>query len=105
MSGVSWTITTRRSTEPNYRCRIWDGNIFVRRGGTKHENAMQDRALSTRCIGCGGLVPQMDGPTHRYMDSSPGCWHVYGEVLAREYGDQAFRVAHRLTVDSYAVQH
>ena len=61
--------------------------------------------LSTRCIGCGGLVPQMDGPTHRYMESSPGCWHVYGELLAREYSDQAFRVAHRLTVDSYAVQH
>ena len=58
-----------------------------------------------RCVGCGGLVPQMDGPTHRYMESSPGCWHVYGKVLSREYSDPAFGVLHRLTVDSYAVQH
>jgi len=105
MSGVSWTITTRRTRGPNYRCRIWDGNIFGKPGGTNHEDAMPVGGLSTRCIGCGGLVPQMDGPTHRYMESSPGCWHVYGELLAREYSDQAFRVAHRLTVDSYAVQH
>ena len=66
---------------------------------------MQGGTVLIKCIGCGALVPQGDGPTHRYMDSSPGCWHVYGEVLSREYGDQAFRVAHRLTVDSYAVQH
>jgi hypothetical protein len=39
------------------------------------------------------------------MESSPGCWHVYGEVLSREYSDPAFRAVHRLTVDSYAVQH
>ena len=58
-----------------------------------------------RCIGCGGLVPRMEGPTHRYLESSPGCWHVYGEVLSREYTDPAFAALHRLTVDSYAVQH
>ena len=58
-----------------------------------------------RCIGCGGLVPRMNGPTHRYMESSPGCWDVYGEVLSREYSDRAFGALHRLTVDSYAVQH
>jgi hypothetical protein len=39
------------------------------------------------------------------MESSPGCWQLYGEVLSREYGDRAFAVWHRLTVDSYAVQH
>jgi hypothetical protein len=50
-------------------------------------------------------VPEMDGPTHRYLESSPGCWHVYGQVLAREYSDPAFGTLHRLTVDSYAVQH
>jgi hypothetical protein len=57
------------------------------------------------CIGCGGLVPQMDGPTHRYLESSPGCWNLYGLVLSREYSDPAFGALHRLTVDSYAVQH
>jgi hypothetical protein len=47
----------------------------------------------------------MDGTTHRYMESSPGCWSVYGEVLAREYSDLAYAVAHRQTVDAFAVQH
>lgn len=47
----------------------------------------------------------MDGPTHRYMESSPGCWSVYGEVLAREYSDPAYAAAHRQTVDAFAVQH
>jgi len=66
---------------------------------------MEAVTLTIRCIGCGGVVPQMDGPTHRYMESSPGCWQVYGQVLAREYSDRAFGALHRLTVDSYAVQH
>jgi hypothetical protein len=57
------------------------------------------------CIGCGGLVPEMEGPTHRYMESSPGCWRAYGEVLARDYSEPALGALRRLTVDSYAVQH
>jgi hypothetical protein len=40
------------------------------------------------------------------MQSSTGCWAAYGEVLAREYSDPAlFAQVHRLTVDTYAVQH
>ena len=40
------------------------------------------------------------------MDSSPACWAIYTEVLSREYADrQLFAKVHRLTVDSYAVQH
>jgi len=58
-----------------------------------------------RCFGCGGLFPELEGPTHRYMESSPGCWAAYGEVLAREYSDAAFAMIHRLGVDAYAVQH
>jgi len=61
--------------------------------------------LRIACIGCGGLVPRVDGPTHRYLESSPGCWQVYGDLLAREYSDPSFGGLHRLTVDSYAVQH
>ena len=57
------------------------------------------------CIGCGGQFPEIDGPTHRYMESSPGCWACYGEVLAREYTDFQYQKVHRLTVDAYAVQH
>jgi hypothetical protein len=58
-----------------------------------------------KCIGCGGLFLECQGPTHRYMESSPGCWAAYGEVLAREYSDPAYAEVHRLGVDAYAVQH
>ncbi len=56
-------------------------------------------------VGCGARVPDIAGPVHRYMESLPGCWAAYGEILAREYGDIAFATAHSLTVDSYAIQH
>lgn len=57
------------------------------------------------CVGCGGRFPDIEGPVHRYMASCPGCWAAFGEVLAREYGDPAFYAVHRLSVDTYAVQH
>jgi hypothetical protein len=58
------------------------------------------------CCGCAGFFPDVDGLTHPYMLSSPGCWAVYGQVLAREYADYAsFSSVHRLTVDAFAVQH
>ena len=60
---------------------------------------------NVKCIGCGGLVPDIAGPTHPYMESSHGCWSVYGEVLAREYSEPALMAVHRLTSDTYAVQH
>ncbi len=47
----------------------------------------------------------MSGPVHRYMKSTPGCWAAYGEVLAREYSNPNLMDIHRLTVDTYAVQH
>lgn len=61
---------------------------------------------SARCFGCGGEYPEVDGPTHRYMASTPGCWAIYGNILAREYGNPVeYFGVHRLTVDAYAVQH
>ena len=39
------------------------------------------------------------------MESSPACWHLFGEILSREYSDQAYRDVYRLAVDAYAVQH
>jgi len=56
-------------------------------------------------MGCGASFPERDGPTHRYMESSPACWAAFGEVIAREYSDAGYARAHRLTVDTYAVQH
>jgi hypothetical protein len=57
------------------------------------------------CPSCKGLFPAIDGPVHAYMSSSPGCWAAYGEVLALEYSDRALGEVHRLSVDTYAVQH
>ena len=57
------------------------------------------------CIGCGAVFPDMEGPVHAYMESSPACWHAFGQVLAREYTDPELSAVHRLCVDSYAVQH
>src|SRR5687768_12382269 len=57
------------------------------------------------CAGCGALVPDSDGPTHAYIGASPGCWAVFGEVTAREYGDYRYASTHRFTVDVYAAQH
>ena len=60
------------------------------------------------CVGCGALVPDIDGPTHRYIGASPGCWAAYGELQARGYGTPeapAFGAQTRLCVDAYASQH
>lgn len=41
----------------------------------------------------------MDGPTHRYMLSAPGCWAIYGQLQADG------RPKTQFSVDGYAVQH
>ena len=57
------------------------------------------------CPGCGGRFADVpDGATHRYMESSSGCWATYGEVLAREYEQPEFFRMHKFTVDAYAVR-
>ncbi len=66
---------------------------------------MNSAPTHTSCFSCGGRFPEMEGPVHRYMKSTPGCWAVYGAVLAREYSDLSYFQVHRLTVDAYAVQH
>ena len=57
------------------------------------------------CTGCGALFPNVEGPSHRYMAGSPGCWAAFGQVLAREYESAALADVHRLSVDAYAAQH
>jgi hypothetical protein len=58
-----------------------------------------------QCFSCRAIVPDVEGPTHRYMTSSPGCWKLYGELLARDYSDYYDSDTHGLTVDAYAVTH
>lgn len=57
------------------------------------------------CSGCGSQLQRVDGPVHAYMLSSPACWDAFNTVLAREYSDPALMEIHRLTVDTWAVQH
>lgn len=57
------------------------------------------------CPSCGAVTATSDGPVHRYLESSPGCWAAYGEVLAREYSDYHYARHHHFTVDAYALQH
>lgn len=58
------------------------------------------------CVGCGALVPDIDGPTHRYLGASPGCWRAYGELQSWGYrGTESEGTIHRLAVDAYAAQH
>jgi hypothetical protein len=33
------------------------------------------------CPGCGALFPSYDGPTHRYVGASAGCWALFGWAL------------------------
>lgn len=57
------------------------------------------------CFSCGALVPNIEGPTHKYVLASSGCWALYGEILARDYSEYNYPPVHRLVVDAYAVQH
>src|SRR6266566_2728408 len=59
-----------------------------------------------RRSGCIAALPDdPNGPHHRYMTSSSGCWQAFGEILAAEFGRQGWAREHRLTVDTYAAQH
>ena len=57
------------------------------------------------CLGCGGLVPDVEGPSHRYMLASPGCWAAYTETLSGGMSESWPKPHGALTVDAYAVQH
>jgi hypothetical protein len=57
-----------------------------------------------RCLGCGALVSDIDGPTHEYMLSAPGCWSLFNEVAVQQYEIASFDLR-RMAVDAYAVQH
>ena len=54
------------------------------------------------CVGCHGLVPDVNGPVHRYMTAAPGCWQAYTGLLG---GGLPPSPAAGLSVDAYAVTH
>ena len=59
-------------------------------------------ASTVECVGCGGRVPAIDGPIHRYMTAAPGCWQAYTELMA---GNLPPSPEAGLAVDAYAVTH
>jgi hypothetical protein len=59
-----------------------------------------------QCFSCRGFFPDIDGPVHLYMKSTPGCWAAFGKALVREYENpRIFTAVHWFTVDTYAAQH
>lgn len=66
---------------------------------------MDNRFAQSICPGCRVMLPETSGPTHRYMTSTPACYDLFKKVLACEYSDPELLSTHRLTVDTYAVQH
>ncbi|WP_242403037.1 DUF5946 family protein [Deinococcus deserti] len=56
------------------------------------------------CVGCGAVLPRVEGPIHRYMTSSPACWAAFTALgSAQHLPTNASWEA--LLVDAYAVQH
>lgn len=64
-----------------------------------------ERIDETECPGCGAVLPRIDGPVHSYMNGSPACFQQFTTILAFEYSNPSLLPIHRLTVDTYAVQH
>ena len=57
------------------------------------------------CPNCGAVVPDIDGPTHAYMISSPGCWAAFGRLQAGEPARSGYQTVHGLAVDAFAASH
>ena len=55
----------------------------------------KDMANNDICTDCGAFVDQ----------GNDGCRRLFEEILAKEFSDYRYGRIHRLTVDSYALQH
>lgn len=66
---------------------------------------MSAHGATAHCPGCGGAFPDVEGPVHAYVPSSPGCWKTFGEVQADEMQRFRYPPTHGLVVDAYMAQH
>lgn len=57
------------------------------------------------CFACGAKSLNLEGEYHKYMLSSPGCWAMFCDIMAKEFSDEQYWKAHQFTVDAYALQH
>jgi hypothetical protein len=62
-------------------------------------------AAASPCPGCGAVIPDPGNVAPPHDGTSPGCWALYGDILAREYGEWSYPAIHRLTLDAYGAQH
>ena len=97
-------LAAARSTGSDDRARR-PRVIRFRQQGTGRYRAV---VSEVRCCGCGAIVPDVTGPVHAYMPSSPGCWALYCGLedwkASLSVGHDAPTLVQHL-VDSYAAQH
>lgn len=90
----------------NLKGMVHAGNKPFHFVGEAEEMMNNQETNKFQCVGCGALVPDVDGPNFRYPNAaSPGCWAVFEKILAREYADFRYALTRRLSMDAYAVQH
>jgi hypothetical protein len=51
------------------------------------------------------VAPESAGPAPDERNASRACWALFGELLARDYSDPAYRAVHQIVVDAYTAQH
>lgn len=61
--------------------------------------------MDERCPGCALELPTSFGATDPYGGASAACWALFGEVLARDYGEYRYPDVHGMLVDAYMAQH
>ena len=67
---------------------------------------MKNQARLEQCPGCHAFFAPSNMGTDRYRGACSGCWAVCNQILAKEYQNYPdHQKAHRLTVDTYGVQH
>ncbi len=57
------------------------------------------------CPGCGANLPKLDGPTHRYIGASAGCWAIFSALSNAGEPPLTPAPTNALLIDAYAVQH
>lgn len=84
----------------------WAGKRAHLKGVEEVRSAKPPERDVIECPGCGLLLPNRGPPPPPdYFRASAPCWALFGEMLAREFGDPAYLTVHQISVDTYASQH
>lgn len=59
------------------------------------------------CPGCRGNFSQLPMPRQitSYTGASPRCWQAYNALINKQFQNEQYFPAHRMTIDAYAAQH